>query len=279
MSTYTSADQMQNLTRQDDREMETDTASLPPAQRPRNTPTFYEIMDTCTSFRAEQPKFLVTIFQTLGRQLASVKCSISHLKSTMMEMEIHKQNSTLPSASKLQQKLIDGMDSIITKNETITLFCNQAINKTNAKIVELQAIYDSGLTQLEAKLDAIKTLSPSFATMNLDNENILRCFIEESLTQFAVKSIKDKETKAKKKANFDKLKQINDEPKIITVREFDTLTKKIKQLSLKKQPNSKNLKGGPPKKKLKSPPKDQKKKGKGNGKGNSNTKSTSARQL
>lgn len=254
---YSARDQYSNLDRQDRRtDLQDDQMDRSSDDSEYHQTMFDLFQDGIEEFRT-LPKCLKSIFITLAKKHAALKCRLLNNKSQIALLENAITSGELPRSIRFQIKSFEKRYSDV---ETISNLSIKVIESEKTRLTQqntettLQLL--NGQKELQQLLKPIIENSDTFSHMLSNTELILNSLIEQEYCTMLLKMEHDKKVKEAKKAKFEKQKELNNAPALITSKHVKTMTAQIQ--SLKKElgkltTKSKNGKGKPAMKKSDKP--------------------------
>jgi hypothetical protein len=152
---------------------------------------------------------------------------------------------TLPTCFKFQQKYYDSLTDLHLKEQFAQNLLTNRKNTINSKIAELQAISSSRVEELNNELkpylpanSPVNILTPAFL-LALDLPGVLDNMINVKIMNNIERKLLHSKQKEDKQKKFQIQKEKQSNLKAVTIKEFDDITRKLKQL----QVQSKNING------------------------------------
>jgi hypothetical protein len=273
---YTSRDQNDNLTRQDERERRR-YRSLSP-RRPAEPsfpldPAFAGIrrdplIDAeihLRLYRQQLPKAFLLKFEPLAIKSAALKHTLlKHEKSLAALTDMAMENSTLPPHMQLQQKALDKIANLERRKTAFDGYIADEQDVIKARKTTTTASLESLPHELEALVTLFKAGNPFMEQSTLNWTQIFNLFSQSSFNAMSIKQHDDLLKKEQKKEKFLAAKEVAAAPIAVTDKAWKALNDKIakleKQLKAKPKQKAKNAKGGrknppPPKAAKGQPPK------------------------
>lgn len=212
------------------------------AQRPvSDTPLTQEIPQTSlgSSSRSSAPaglpvehwpKCVIKTIEEEAIKFATVLCNIRNLNKKINDLEIHKQNGSVPPHLEYKFKHIFKKDDEIgIKTACIEQCINTDIDRLKLKMGTLENTYSTRIRSLQERLGA----PLQECNFNLNEDQVaayLDSSIKDKKLEFILKQNKDEEKKKQKREKFLERKEIQQEPALISTAELTKLKKELESL-------------------------------------------------
>jgi hypothetical protein len=280
---YTARDQYSNLSRQDNRDPQDEHMNEDSASDSNYEQTIYDIFQDGLEEFKSLPKFLKSIFQTISKKHASLKCrKLNNQKEIALLEEAStglEQADTLPKSIRFQIRAFEKRYSDV---ETIAALTKKLIDSEKHRLeqqnMETTLMIVKGPTELNEILKPIMDNSDTFKHLLANSELIFNSLVEQEFCTMLLKMEHDKKVKEQKRNKFEAQKELNNAPVILTTKNFKQMSGQINSLKrelAKLTTKPKNVKGKPAPKKSGKPTqtkggkKEKSKKRNGNSKGTS----------
>ena len=191
------------------------------------------------------PPAISKIIQTLAKKYAAIFCSIGNLKDKVKELQLNKEQGKIPKNLEFKFKnLFIAEHETALRTTVINSSIDNEITKCNTKIMELQALYDNKLTELD------NTITNPLRTCDIiiPIETILLLYsnyLKNAQLEFLLKQQKDKQAKQAKADKFALQKEKDNAIATLSTRQVAKFNKEIsdlKKLVTKTQAKPKNKK-------------------------------------
>jgi hypothetical protein len=233
---YSRREQMLNLDREDRRETRRlSNPQLSIHNQPNSEPNGLHLFEKIHTLAP----FLKQLLIELGTKYAKIQCSISNIETKTNLLNEHKQNITLPDYMHHQQKFVNTIESMDTKNEMILHILTMELNKLDTVKANLLAKSNDKYLELQSHLKDGTT----FKTNLNELKKYFDASIENSFHTMQLKMFKDIQRKEEKHKKFLEKKERDNAEITVKAKDIKNLLKQIEQLKLQQKQLAKNVNG------------------------------------
>jgi hypothetical protein len=250
---YSRKEQMDNLDREERREerkkvrFETNNSQPEPSKPPDSGLYMLDKIKKLSPY-------LQKLLKELSIKFAKLKCTTSNIDQRLYVIDQHRIQGALPKHMHSQQKFVNNLIDMDTKNNMILHLLQIETTKLN----EIKMDIDAKINDMYPELESFLAEGSTYHNHIEELKPLLNFFVDDEYHTMQLKMFRDKAKKDEKQQKFLAKKEQEDEPVEVSKKDINKLLKEIQNLKIQqKKLLTKNVQGKETKKKA-ALPKDKK---------------------